>query len=71
MYVSRELSGEQRHGTSSHRTSKLHSWFLYAVTRDIFVDVGVGIGITQDAPDVQATIAVPIRIPRLFSEPAR
>jgi hypothetical protein len=45
--------------------------FTYAVTRDIFVDVGVGIGITQDAPDVQATIAVPIRIPRLFSEPAR
>jgi hypothetical protein len=44
--------------------------FTYAVTRDIFVDVGVGIGITQDAPDVQATIAVPIRMPRIFSQPA-
>ncbi len=36
----------------------------YIPTPGMSVDVGVGIGLTRDAPDVQITGAVPIRFPR-------
>jgi hypothetical protein len=39
----------------------------YALARNYFLDLGVGIGLTEDAPDMQATVAVPIRIPDIFS----
>ena len=42
--------------------------FTYALARNYFLDLGIGIGLTQDAPDMQATVAVPIRIPDFFSE---
>jgi hypothetical protein len=40
----------------------------YALTRNLFLDLGVGIGITEDAPDVQATVALPLRIPQVFAD---
>jgi hypothetical protein len=36
--------------------------FTYALARNMFIDLGVGIGITDDAPAVQASIALPLRI---------
>jgi hypothetical protein len=36
--------------------------FTYALARNMFLDLGVGIGLTDDSPAVQASIALPIRI---------
>jgi hypothetical protein len=36
--------------------------FTYALARNVFLDLGVGIGLTDDSPAVQASIALPIRI---------
>ncbi len=36
----------------------------YTPASRVSVDVGVGIGLTRDAPDVQITLAIPIRFPR-------
>jgi hypothetical protein len=36
--------------------------FTYALARNMFLDLGVGIGLTDDSPAMQASIALPIRI---------
>ncbi len=33
----------------------------YALARNVFLDMGVGVGLTRDAADVVSTIALPIR----------
>jgi hypothetical protein len=36
--------------------------FTYALSRDVSLDMGVAIGITEDAPDMQFTVALPFRL---------
>jgi hypothetical protein len=52
---------------SALRIGNFRVGVTHALTRDVALDVALGIGLTQDAPDVQATVAVPIRFPGMFS----
>jgi hypothetical protein len=56
---------------SALRVGMFRVGVTHALTRDVALDVAVGIGLTQDAPDVQAMVAFPIRLPGLFSGDAK
>lgn len=51
---------------STQRLGVLQMGVTYAVSKDYFINTSVGIGLTTDTPNVQATIAVPFRIPRFL-----
>jgi len=62
-----KINGENALGSST-RLGVFRVGLTYALARDYFVDIGVGIGITSDTPDVQGTISFPFRIPSIFKE---
>lgn len=43
----------------------------YTFTPTVSLDASIAIGLTRDAPDVQAIVAIPIRFPRFFSDESR
>jgi hypothetical protein len=45
------------------RLGATHGW-----AKDYFLDFGVGIGVTEDSPDVVVSVAMPFRVPDLFSK---
>jgi hypothetical protein len=53
---------------STQRNGVFRVGFTYALSKNYFVDMGVGIGLTTDSPDLQASIAVPFRLPPLFKD---
>lgn len=48
---------------SSLRVGVFRVGVTHSLTRDVAMDVAVGIGLTRDAPDVQASVSFPIRLP--------
>jgi hypothetical protein len=61
-----KLEGDKVPG-SALTVGTLRIGLTYALTKDTFIDFGVAIGLTRDASDVQATLAIPFRLPPLFS----
>lgn len=55
-----DLDGENVPGTN-FTVGIVRLGLTYALTRNVFLDMGVGMGLTRDAPDVVSTIALPVR----------
>jgi hypothetical protein len=60
------LNGNKIHGSALYPGS-LRIGTTYAFSPKFLLDVSVAIGLTRDAPDVQAVVAVPIRFTDVFS----
>ncbi|HEX7128079.1 MAG TPA: transporter [Thermodesulfobacteriota bacterium] len=56
------LAGEQVPGTSES-IGLVSLGTSYVLARNVSLDLSVGFGVTADAPDVQVTLAVPVRFP--------
>ena len=63
---STKLNGSRLPGSSQYPGS-LRVGTTYSFTPTVSLDVSVVIGLTRDAPDVQAVFAIPIRYPQAFS----
>ncbi len=61
-----ELNGKKLLGSALY-PGNLRIGATYFFSPKFSLDVSVVIGLTRDAPDVQAVVAVPIRFPRFFS----
>jgi hypothetical protein len=56
-----QINGVEVPGSTSE-AGTLRVGATYAFSRSTAMDFGVGIGLTRDAPDVQATVAFPLRV---------
>lgn len=65
-----ELNGFKIPGSALY-PGNLRVGATYTFTPEVSLDVAVVIGLTRDAPDVQAVVAVPIRFPQFFSRKNR
>lgn len=61
-----ELNGTKIPGSALY-PGNLRIGATYTFTPQVSLDVSVVIGLTRDAPDVQAVVAIPIRFPQFFS----
>ena len=60
------LNGADIRGSTQY-PGNLRIGATYAFTPRVSLDVSVVIGLTRDAPDVQAIVAIPIRVPDFFA----